>query len=994
MRRSSSSKRLTTPPTRSPMPCISPSGTNSGSRDVWGTPAMQRWPSRPEPVSLPAWWHGSRRATFRRARFRPANVSGAAMPASAARNTSWRTMQPSLFDLSDDRVPVERDLPLPDQAARDFASDPAQHVVLEASAGTGKTKVLVDRYVRLIRLGVAPRHILAITFTRKAAAEMRERILEELRDETPAAVLADIQVATIDAFCFGLLREFPLEAGVDPGFEIADETEMARFATEALDVTMRIARGVVVRDQNVRLLFTRIKAPVLAEVLAQLLDRRQVALPAVATFVKQKVRVKSPDEAARAFVERIRAVFEGRDAFLADGPRGMAEFRWVASDAARLAQGADAIPVSDVPQLRRRLERYFLTKKLEARKKLPGNAKDHPSAASRKRHQDAFLAMAPGIEEATSALDRDVDGLLARGLLTVLTIAVEQYQKLMDEHAVLDFAGMLDRAVTLLERQEEFARSRLKLQARYHHLLVDEFQDTSRQQWRLVDMLIDAWGEGEGIADGATSIFIVGDRKQSIYRFRHAEVALLEEAARRISALRPGRQVRQAITRNFRAVAELLAFINALASGLEGDPELADRFVYGETDRFPVDAINDGARRDGQSVLGLVATDSLQASADAVAAEVERFLKEATVRDRHGPPRAARPDDVAILFRARAGHQVYEAALEKRGIRTYVYKGLGFFDAPEVQDLQALLRFLARPESNLRAAEFLRSRFVRLSDAALAALAPDLSAVIVGPDEPSVALSNLDRVLLDCVRAGARRWIALVDRVPAGELIDMVMRESVYAVEMSGLRAAQARENVKKVRALVRRVENRGYTTIGRLARYFETLRAGDESNAVIEARGCVSLMTIHAAKGLEFPAVFVVNLHTPGRGGSAGVTVIDRSVDGEPEVAFRSTEGTKLEERREVEELRRLLYVAVTRARDALYLAGEVDKDAILRAPKRSLANLLPLSLKQAFTRAFLTEDAEVNWQAAGHEFAARVCRPPAPEAQGVSSERSEPAA
>ena len=307
---------------------------------------------------------------------------------------------------------------------------------------------------------------------------------------------------------------------------------MARFATEALDVTMRIARGVVVRDQNVRLLFTRIKAPVLAEVLAQLLDRRQVALPAVATFVKQKVRVKSPDEAARTFVDRVRAVFEGREAFLADGPRGVAEFRWVAADAARLAQGADAIPVGDVPQLRRRLERYFLTKKLEARKKLPGSAKDHPSPASRKRHQDAFLAMAPAIEDATKALDRDVDGLLARGLLTVLTIAVQQYQKLMDEHAVLDFAGMLDRAVTLLERQEEFARSRLKLQARYHHLLVDEFQDTSRQQWRLVDMLIDAWGEGEGIADGATSIFIVGDRKQSIYRFRHAEVALLAAGAR------------------------------------------------------------------------------------------------------------------------------------------------------------------------------------------------------------------------------------------------------------------------------------------------------------------------------------------------------------------------------------------------------------------------------------------------------------------------------
>jgi ATP-dependent helicase/nuclease subunit A len=890
-------------------------------------------------------------------------------------------MQPSLFD--EDAPVGPKATPLPDQAARDFASDPLQHVVLEASAGTGKTRVLVDRYVRLIRLGVSPRHILAITFTRKAAAEMRERILTDLRGEVPAATLAEIQVATIDAFCFGLLREFPLEAGVDPGFEIADETEMARFATEALDVTMRIARGVVVRDDNVRLLFTRIKAPVLHDVLSTLLDRRQVALPAVATFVQQKVRVQTPDDAARTFVTRVAAIFAGQHDFLTTGSRAVPEFTWVAADVVRLADGAEGFPVADVPQLKRRLERYFLTKKGEARKKLSGSAADHPSAGLRKRHAAAFLAIAPEIEVAVAALERDVDGLLARGLLTILTIAVTQYQRLLDEYAVLDFAGMLDRAVGLLEQQEEFARSRLKLQARYHHLLVDEFQDTSRQQWRLVDLLVAAWGEGEGVADGRTSIFIVGDRKQSIYRFRHAEVRLLDEAARRISALRPGREVRQAITTNFRAVAELLAFVNALASGLEGDADLDDRFVYADRDRFPVGAIDASGRRDGRPVLGVVATKSLQASADAVASEIARILREVTVRDRLGPPRQARPDDVAILFRARAGHQVFEDALERRGIRTYVYKGLGFFDAPEVQDLQALLRFLAQPESDLRAAEFLRSRFVRLSDVALATLAPRLSAAVIGEADPAadarITLSDVDRQLLTCARSGARTWLALTDRIPAGELIDRVMRESAYALETSDHRTHQARENVKKVRALVRRVENRGYTTIGRLAEYFETLRAGDESNAVIEARGCVNLMTIHAAKGLEYPVVFVVNLHAPGRGGSAGVTVIDRSVDGEPEVAFRATEGTKLEDRRELEELRRLLYVAVTRARDALYLAGEVDGDGILRSPRRSLAGLLPLSLKQVFTRASLTDEAEVQWDAAGQVFAVRVCRPAA---------------
>lgn len=888
-------------------------------------------------------------------------------------------MQPSLFDQDDAQSTAVT--PLPDQAARDFAADPAQHVVLEASAGTGKTRVLVDRYVRLIRLGISPRHILAITFTRKAAAEMRERILADLRADVPAAVLAEIQVATIDAFCFGLLREFPLEAGVDPGFEIADETEMARFATEALDVTMRIARGVVVRDDNVRLLLTRIKAPALHTVLSTLLDRRQVALPAVAGFVHQKVRVKTADEAARAFVTRVARMFSGHNDFLPTGPAGMPEFQWVASDVARLSGGHESFPVSDVPQLQRRLERYFLTKKGEARKKLPGNAEDHATPALRKRHSAAYLAIAPECEAAIAALQRDVDGLLARGLLTVLTIAVQQYQRLLDEYAVLDFAGMLDRAVALLEQQEEFARSRLKLQSRYHHLLVDEFQDTSRQQWRLVDLLVAAWGEGEGVADGHTSIFIVGDRKQSIYRFRHAEVRLLDEAARRIAALRPGRQVRQAITKNFRAVAELLAFVNVLASGMEGDPDLDERFVYADRDRFPVDPIADGARRDGRPVLGVVASASLQAAADAVASEIARILAETTVRDRQGPPRQARPDDIAILFRARAGHQVYEDALERRGIRTYVYKGLGFFDAPEVQDLQALLRFLAQPESDLRAAEFLRSRFVRLSDGALAALAPHLSAAVIGKTDPATAgvatLAQVDQQLLACARSGARHWIALADRVPPGELIDLVMRESAYAVETSGRRAHQARENVKKVRALVRRVENRGYTTIGRLAEYFETLRAGDESNAVIEARGCVNLMTIHAAKGLEFPVVFVVNLHAPGRGGSSGVTVIDRSVDGEPEVAFRSTEGTRLEDRRELEELRRLLYVAVTRPRDALYLAGDVDDDGILKSPKRSLASLLPISLKQVFTRASLTDEDEVLWDAAGHRFAVRVCRP-----------------
>src|SRR5437763_9256454 len=143
----------------------------------------------------------------------------------------------------------------PDAAARAAAVDPMQKIVLEASAGTGKTRVLVERYVNLLRAGVEPEHILAITFTRKAAAEMRQRIVERLKEASRASALdaarwrdlrgrlGDIAISTIDAFCLGLLREFPLEADVDPAFELADDTEVPRLIGESLDRALRVCRA-------------------------------------------------------------------------------------------------------------------------------------------------------------------------------------------------------------------------------------------------------------------------------------------------------------------------------------------------------------------------------------------------------------------------------------------------------------------------------------------------------------------------------------------------------------------------------------------------------------------------------------------------------------------------------------------------------------------------------------------------------------------------------
>jgi ATP-dependent helicase/nuclease subunit A len=894
--------------------------------------------------------------------------------------------QPSLFDAAQDAPPPS------DQAARDFAVDPANHVVLEASAGTGKTRVLVDRYVALIQRGVDPRHILAITFTRKAAAEMRGRVVAELQRRADRGEIArdlwsrvreriaDVQISTIDAFCFGLLREFPLEADVDPAFEIADETEMARFASEALDLTLRASRRLIVDDENVRLLFAKVKLPVLRLVIEGALDRRQVALPAVARFVKTRVPHENAAQVSSAFVARLREALDRsshRAALVDGGPIGSPEFDRLRADLVAL----DTFPAGDpaqVQHLRRRLERYFLTTNGKARQRLIREVTPLFSTTdARKAHEAAVGAVAPAVLDAIGALETDVSGLLARGLLRVMAIAIDKYETLLEEHTLLDFAGMLDRAVALLERQEEFARSRLKLQSRYHHVLVDEFQDTSRAQWRLVELLIDAWGEGEGATDAPTSIFVVGDRKQSIYRFRQAEATLLDEAARKIGALRPGLPPRRAITHSFRSVPELLAFVNALAGEMQGDPELPDRFRYEETDRFPIPAVAAGAKRDGAPVLGLVAESSMALCAQAVAAEAERLLTTVVVRDPHGPPRRARPEDIAILFRARAGHQYFEDALEARGIRTYVYKGLGFFDAPEVQDLQALVRYLAQPDSDLRAAELLRSRIVRLSDPGLQRLAPEFARAVRAPDFDLAAagLNEIDTAWLAQTRGAVARWIPLADRVTPSELVDTILRDTAYAFEMHGRRLDQARENVKKMRGLIRRVENRGYATLGRLADYFETLQAGDESNAIVQSTGAVNLMTIHAAKGLEFPIVFLVNLHMPGRRGAA-VSVIERGSDGEPHVSFGQSTETKAEDRREAEELRRLMYVAATRARDRLYFAAETDEAGRWKRPAASLASLLPSGLA-ATASAAAGGASEVTWESRGGAFAFHVVRP-----------------
>jgi ATP-dependent exoDNAse (exonuclease V) beta subunit len=321
---------------------------------------------------------------------------------------------------------------------------------------------------------------------------------------------------------------------------------------------------------------------------------------------------------------------------------------------------------------------------------------------------------------------------------------------------------------------------------------------------------------------------------------------------------------------------------------------------------------------------------------------------------------------------------VFESALDARGIGTYVYKGLGFFEADEIKDVFALLRYLADSSSNLRAAAFLRSRFVRLSDAALQQLAPEFASAL--RDGPAVegALDAEDAAVLARAREGCVEWLPLIDRVPPAELLDRILADSAYAFETAGSRAAQARENLKKVRALVRRIQNRGYATMGRVAEHLDRLSTGDESNAVIDAVDAVNLMTVHAAKGLEFPVIFLVNIGKGAGGSRPPIRLVADAGGGLPSVSIgdylSDADADAVE--REREETKRLLYVAITRARDRLYLSAVAAGERFHRG-RGSLADVLPTTVTDLLTKAGSDAGQDVlewNGRTGGHRL--KVCR------------------
>jgi ATP-dependent helicase/nuclease subunit A len=689
---------------------------------------------------------------------------------------------------------------------------------LSAAAGSGKTSVLVERFVRAVREdGVAPGRILAITFTERAAGELRARARARLLDLGERQSARDTEAAfvgTFHGFCARLLRAHPLAAGLDPAFAILDEGLAGRLRERAFE---RALEGF-------------------------LEGRRREAVDLLAAYKVDRVR-------------SIVAAVHG--------------------------------------ELRSRGQRH-------PRLPVPVGAQQFAG-----EQREAVLACTL------------LDELLGR--------FHEAYEELKERRGSLDFDDLELRAAALLSERESIRRA---WSERFELLMVDEFQDTNPRQLGILRAL------------ARENLFTVGDELQSIYGFRHADVRLFRARAVELSA--GGGNL--ALTRNFRSGAAVLAVVNALfATRFEGFSPL----VAGRDGDEP---------RDGEPVVELLLTDSsgwegserLPGGAGTTQAwrQAEAMFLAARVAELVAEGRA-RPGEVAVLLRATSDLEVFERALQLRGLRTIAAVG-AFWGHQQVVDLIAYLRALANPLDDLALHSALASPLAGCSSDGLALLARAARAGAMSVWEAALGVGSLadeDR-LSEPDAAAVARFCALLDEERAGaqartisNLIERGLERTRYREHVLGLDWGERRlANVHKLLRLARRFQAAEGRDLRGFLDHVEHLQRARRSEPDAPVEGvepdAIRLMTIHAAKGLEFPVVCVAdlgrapNVQTPELlldGQRIGLRLV--RLDGGEAVAALDYEELCAERRaREAEEEDRILYVAMTRARDRLLISGSVD--------------------------------------------------------------------
>jgi ATP-dependent helicase/nuclease subunit A len=799
-----------------------------------------------------------------------------------------------------------------DEDARERARrDHGTSLVVEAGAGTGKTTLLVDRVEAVLRAGAARlEEIAAVTFTENAATTMKLRLRERLerargdarlplaeRERVSAAldVIERASVSTIHALCAQVLQERPLECAVLPGSRTADEAEADAIFAEAWEEWLGQRLG---GDDDVLLDALDSGIPLegdgwgertsLRGLARTLLDQRDLQPLAGGAF--------DVEAAKRELLEK------GRRAGELAAP--VQEGDTLKARLLRLAAHAESASFPRGEALvRHLLDLEPVQKNLGFRPRWPS---DEALAEGR--------ALAAWTKEArarwAAARGADLHGRLVRSLAGV----VASYERRKAERGVLDFLDLLLKARDALR---DHAGVREWFRGRFRFLVIDEFQDTDPLQVEVARLLA---------GDRPGALVVVGDAKQSIYRFRRAEVRLFRELTRRAEGEGEGEVLH--LVQNFRSRPAILRFVNRAFADLIQASEEADQPAYeaiapppGLSEEPSVVALRFPAPPNaGGDAL-------LEAEASALAAFLAGIARGGEpVRDpATGASRPSRAGDVLVLARRLTRVQALEEALEAASLRFAVEGGKSFFDRQEVHETLAVLRAIDDPTDRVALVAALRSSFFGVSDRDVVAYSLSGSPPWAAPiDEgrPGGPVLAPAAALLNELHGLSRRT-----SVPA--VLERLYDATRVLAALTGSRRGEAQiANLEKVAALARESGTLGALTLRGFARLLEDRiqNAREEPDLPSTRPGdpdTVRVLSIHRAKGLEAP---VVALYDTDDRGYSPIAAVPLWEEGRIAIGFRGgcqppdwDVLVKREEKKAWAESRRLLYVACTRARDIL---------------------------------------------------------------------------
>ncbi|HEX5760012.1 MAG TPA: UvrD-helicase domain-containing protein [Thermoanaerobaculia bacterium] len=811
--------------------------------------------------------------------------------------------------------------PTPEQDAAIGAR--AHRVLVEAGAGTGKTGVMVERYCRLVcERGVALDAILAITFTEKAAAELRHRVRAELTaraaagSERAAELLPGLGAAwitTIHGFCHRVLAAHPVAAGVDPRFAVLDPAETQRAAREAFDDALEEFLGAedAAREETVA---------------GYGIDSLRGAVVGVHAELRSRgVRSpRLPDPPAPDVAAAIGGAAEAAAEALAELGETSKWRPFLERAVAVLGERGEAIELDEISSLR-----------------------SGSNAQAMNGYRAAIDAAIARVAEAGEG------GEAYAHIAELLRLFSAGFEAAKERRRGIDFEDMQLLAAELLERDAIGSAYR----ERFSEVMIDEFQDTNRLQLRLVESL-----RGPG-----TDLVVVGDLLQSIYGFRHADLDVFREEREAVAA-EPGGETIE-LSGNFRSRPEVIAAVNALGASLLGDSyrPLSVGAAPGEPAQGPA----------GPPVELLLTAkagwEELELEPPVDAGTAPQYLAEArflAARLRELVDEGVPRGEVVVLLRAFTHLDAYEDALSRAGLRPYVVGGRGYWSQQQVSDVCALLATIANPLDDQALLGALASPacgvspdtlwLLRAASGERRHLWPAVR-LIGGRGEAELESPELleeieagDRELLSGFVATIGELRSRATRLSLAELIDRAVTATGYDLAVLLKPAGEARfANVRKLMQLAAEFEaGEGRDLRGLLDFLAFREQAADEAAAATAAEDHdgVRIMSVHRAKGLEFGVVAVPHLDrsllagswppllTLGHGEDRRVGMQLRRL-GARAVNLYAHEALREEtQEREAEEGLRLFHVAATRARDRLILSGVVREKAAEQRPSTSV--------------------------------------------------------